>query len=104
MRKLFKGGNYSRAETIWGNTVYEFFKLLWIQKRIVAAATIWGNTVKSKLFYFQSTFALSKVTIKFKKFHKGILLETNEEWNKRVGRKFYKKQIKNNTRSNRNGI
>ena len=21
MRKLFKGGNYSRAETIWGNTV-----------------------------------------------------------------------------------
>ena len=36
-RKLFKGGNYSRAETIWGNTVYEIFKLLWIQKRIVAA-------------------------------------------------------------------
>ena len=23
----------------------EIFKLLWIQKRIVAAATIWGNTV-----------------------------------------------------------
>ena len=22
MRKLFKGGNYSRAETIWGNTVF----------------------------------------------------------------------------------
>ena len=22
VRKLFKGGNYSRAETIWGNTVY----------------------------------------------------------------------------------
>ena len=22
MQKLFKGGNYSRAETIWGNTVY----------------------------------------------------------------------------------
>ena len=28
--------------------LYEIFKLLWIQKRIVAAATIWGNTV-SKL-------------------------------------------------------
>ena len=25
--------------------LYEIFKLLWIQKRIVAAATIWGNTV-----------------------------------------------------------
>ena len=24
MRKLFKGGNYSRAETIRGNTVYIF--------------------------------------------------------------------------------
>ena len=24
VRKLFKGGNYSRAETIWGNTVYYF--------------------------------------------------------------------------------
>ena len=23
MRKLFKGGNYSRAESIWGNTVFE---------------------------------------------------------------------------------
>ena len=27
--------------------LYEFFKLLWIKKRIVAAATIWGNTVFS---------------------------------------------------------
>ena len=25
--------------------LYEVLKLLWIQKRIVAAATIWGNTV-----------------------------------------------------------
>ena len=25
LRKLFKGGNYSRAETIWGNTVDFFF-------------------------------------------------------------------------------
>ena len=25
--------------------LYEIFKLLWIKKRIVAAATIWGNTV-----------------------------------------------------------
>ena len=25
--------------------LYEIFKLLWIQKRIVAAAIIWGNTV-----------------------------------------------------------
>ena len=25
MRKLFKGGNYSRAETIWGNTVCWLF-------------------------------------------------------------------------------
>ena len=25
--------------------LYEICKLLWIQKRIVAAATIWGNTV-----------------------------------------------------------
>ena len=25
--------------------LYEIFKLLWIQKRIVAVATIWGNTV-----------------------------------------------------------
>ena len=25
--------------------LYEIFNLLWIQKRIVAAATIWGNTV-----------------------------------------------------------
>ena len=28
--------------------LYEIFKLLWIQKRIVAAATIWGNTVFEK--------------------------------------------------------
>ena len=28
--------------------LYEIFKLLWIQKRIIAAATIWGNTV----FYY----------------------------------------------------
>ena len=25
MRKLFKGGNYSRAETIWGNTVFPIY-------------------------------------------------------------------------------
>ena len=37
-------GNYSRGETMWGNTVYEIFNLLWIQNRIVATATIWGNT------------------------------------------------------------
>ena len=24
VRKIFKGGNYSRAETIWGNTVYDY--------------------------------------------------------------------------------
>ena len=29
--------------------LYEIFKLLWIQKRIVAAATIWGNTVSTFL-------------------------------------------------------
>ena len=27
VRKLFKGGNYSRAETIWGNTVCNFWHL-----------------------------------------------------------------------------
>ena len=25
VRKLFKGGNYSRVETIWGNTVFHFY-------------------------------------------------------------------------------
>ena len=25
LRKLFKGGNYSRAETIRGNTVFDFY-------------------------------------------------------------------------------
>ena len=28
--------------------LYEIFKLLWIQKRIVATATKWGNTVHNK--------------------------------------------------------
>ena len=32
--------------------LYEIFKLLWIQKRIVAAAIIWGNTVYGKLYIF----------------------------------------------------
>jgi predicted HAD superfamily hydrolase len=45
LRKLFKGGNYSRAETIRGNTVYEIFKVLKIQKRIVSVETIGRNTV-----------------------------------------------------------
>ena len=29
MRKLYKGGNYSRAETIWGNTVFNFLQFSW---------------------------------------------------------------------------
>ena len=41
------------AATIWGNTVYEIFNLLWIQKRIVATATIWGNTVTKIGMYFR---------------------------------------------------
>ena len=32
--------------------LYEIFRLLWIQKRIVAAATIWGNTVCIKYIIF----------------------------------------------------
>ena len=30
--------------------LYEIFKLLWIQKRIVAGATIWGNTLHEMFF------------------------------------------------------
>ena len=43
--------------------LYEIFKLLWIQKRIVAAATIWGNTVDDSLSLIFSSvlkFTLSK--------------------------------------------
>ena len=36
-------GNYSREETIWGNTVFEIFYNF--QKRIVSAETTCGNTV-----------------------------------------------------------
>ena len=36
MRKLFKGGNYSRAETIRRNTVFEFATISKFKKRIVA--------------------------------------------------------------------
>ena len=43
--KLFKGGNYSREETICGNTVYENFHIFHFQKRIVSAETIRGNKV-----------------------------------------------------------
>ena len=45
---LTSWGNYSSFCYIRENLMrkpYEIFKLLWIQKRIVAAATIWGNTV-----------------------------------------------------------
>ena len=34
MRKLFKGGNYSRAKTICGNTVYDF-KICKIESEVV---------------------------------------------------------------------
>ena len=33
--------------------LYEIFKLLWIQKRIVAAAAIWGNTVYANFGYLE---------------------------------------------------
>jgi hypothetical protein len=45
VRKLFKGRNYSREETICGNTIYEIFKVLKVQKSIVSVETISGNTV-----------------------------------------------------------
>ena len=36
VRKLFKGGKYSREETIWGNTVYSLISIYWIVCKIVA--------------------------------------------------------------------
>ena len=49
MRKLFKGGNYSRAETIRGNTIFENFEnpLVpidhWVYKKILNAKKFTPN-------------------------------------------------------------
>ena len=54
MRKLFKGGNYSRAETIWGNTVF-FFSILSFFFRFVDKFTEFlGSFVQSHLQMFES--------------------------------------------------
>ena len=39
--------------------LYEIFKLLWIQKRIVAAATIWGNMVAAIWYILKSVIVQS---------------------------------------------
>ena len=53
-RKLFKGGNYSRAETIRGNTVDTKISAVWIDKqRVLFPQKIWANS--SGKFFFQST-------------------------------------------------
>ena len=39
------GEAFQKTDTYANLALYEIFKLLRIQKRIVAAATIWGNTV-----------------------------------------------------------
>ena len=41
VRKLFKGGNYSRAETIWGNTV-------------VLATNCWKHVLHSFIYAYKS--------------------------------------------------
>ena len=56
MRKLFEifkvlqfQKRIVAAATIWGNTVYENFHIFHFQKRIVSAETIRGNTVGPRL-------------------------------------------------------
>ena len=42
-RKLFKGGNYSRAETIWGNTVVSSLNFPLCNENLNSFLTRWGN-------------------------------------------------------------
>jgi hypothetical protein len=62
LQKLFKGGNYSRAETICVNTVYENIYILQPRQRIVSAETICRNTV---CMYLVTTDQESEVALKF---------------------------------------
>ena len=62
--------------------LYEIFKLLWIQKRIVAAATIWGNTVYGcSLGNFEAMQGGAKFHISWKiKINKSIYLFFRYLW------------------------
>ena len=57
VRKLFKF-HYTRENLM--RKLYEIFKLLWIQKRIVAAATKWGNTVSMYLELKQNSWKVGR--------------------------------------------
>ena len=57
MRKLFKGGNYSRAETICGNTVRIIFVTDWAQKSSLAKFVL-------KCSFFKQSLALHEITLK----------------------------------------
>jgi hypothetical protein len=64
--ETIQGGNYSREETIRGNTVYENFHIFHFQKRIVSLETIRRSTV-STIFKLAVQLRTSEASKKLKK-------------------------------------
>ena len=70
VRKLFKGGNYSKGETIRGNTVNIFFFVLCNLKvtfayLMMCINLVWSELLQSKAFWVKTT-SKSKTKKKFK--------------------------------------
>ena len=56
LRKLFKGGNYSRAETIWGNTAGNPNSSVTLECQLNSSISL-NNTLKY-IFLFTYTFSI----------------------------------------------